>query len=95
MKKTIFLLVSALALLSTPFGSALENKSAYGATSDNIYYIDVEVSDGDSLSTIAQRYNSGSLNPSQYVRLIKKFNRMRTDYLIPGTNIIVPVLGSR
>ena len=66
---------------------------AMGSTrkKEEVIYEVVEIKEGDTLWDIACVYKSEGVSTKKYVAQIQDFNGMKTDKIIAGQSVIVPV----
>ncbi len=58
---------------------------------EEVYYEVVEIREGDTLWDIACTYKSEGVSTKKYVAQIQDFNGLKTDKIIAGQSVIVPV----
>lgn len=87
MRKFVFIIVTMCMVLC--FGSVSFGKTESKKT--EVYYEVVDVAKGDTLWTIAERFNTGYDDVRDYIEEIKEFNNMKGYQLTSGSRIVVPI----
>lgn len=84
----LILVAAASFSLGSIFSSARGNRSEDPAYFK--YYKNIEVKEGDTLHSLAEKYNKPSVSSDgEYVREIRKLNQMKSSVLIPGQALII------
>lgn len=87
----LFLLL-LVAITSFTLGSFLSSarESRKDALSYFKYYKNIEVKSGDTLHSLAEKYNEPSVSSDRvYISEIRKLNDMKSSGLIPGQSLII------
>jgi len=78
-------------LLILVFVLAFAYKTLAGEQKIAPSYVNVQVSEGDSLWGIASAYPHEGMDIRSYIQEIKKVNNLRSDVLVNGNYLIIPV----
>lgn len=92
MKKWLVVLVAAVMISSGFFGHSLMNTMAGEGRSPKInrYYTSVEISQGDTLWSLASQYTKNSgMNTKDYVRELKSMNNLKEDTIHTGQYLTI------
>lgn len=91
MKKNLLVLIIFVMVLSCFFGKTLVTASGEerGPVYDR-YYTNIEIQNGDSLWSIAKKYNKNSgMEIREYINEIKQINNMRSDAIESGASLTI------
>lgn len=80
---TILLAVFVM-IISVLFSYTLDKK-------DDKSYVSIEVNEGDTLWTIADRYKETDLTKVEFIGWIEEHNEIRADSIEAGKEIVIPV----
>ncbi len=93
MMRRSFLAAAAIVMLGFGFcGSTLMNTMAKepAQTGKAVYYTSIEINDGDSLWSIAHKYAPElGLSTQEYIKLLKKMNRLNGDTIHEGCYLTI------
>ncbi len=85
---TGFILIFVFVFCGTVMVSAMAKEPA--GEKRTAYYASIEIQDGDSLWTIAQKYASGTgLSVSEYIDCLRQMNRLSGDTIHTGNYLTV------
>ncbi len=87
MRKYVFIIVTLCLVLS--FATISFGKT--DSEEREVYYELVDITKGDTLWTIAEKYNTEFDDVREYVEVLKEFNNMSGDNIRSGDKIIIPV----
>ena len=87
MRKYVFIIVTLCLVLS--FATISFGKT--DAEEKEVYYELVDITKGDTLWTIAEKYNTEFDDVRDYIEVVKEFNNITGDYIKSGDKIVVPV----
>lgn len=77
-------------------GAMIRQSPAEASTisSNNVYYKSIEVSEGDTLWTIADEYMGNAFTDKEsYIREVKKLNHLNNDQIQTGAYLMIPYVG--
>ena len=66
--------------------------NAYGSSSSNVNYIEVEIKEGNTLWSVALKYMPKNYDVREMVFDIKKFNKIESSFIYPGDIIKIPII---
>lgn len=87
MRRYVFILITFIMVLTAGVLSFGNTK----AKSKHIYYKSVDISQGDTLWSIAENYKTDEMSVINYISRIKEFNDMESDIIKIGQKIILPI----
>ena len=88
MKNIIFVIITTVVVLGF-YGLVL----GYDNNLDEflVYYDEITIESGDTIWSIASKYSDGRIDINKYCDEIMKINNMKSDKIISGHRIIVPI----
>ena len=87
MRKLVFIvLFTATFVLMCTFASGSTSRKE-----NNVYYKIHYIKSGETLWDIACLYSNNDTNINSYIKEIKEFNKMKSDNINSGQNIIIPI----
>ena len=88
MRKYVLFFITVLMIFmgaNFAFGETVEKAD------ENVSYMEVRISKGDTLWSISEKYKSEDESIMEYVEKLMEFNNMKNDRINAGQNIIVMV----
>lgn len=91
MKKLLFVFV----LVFMVFGVSRLVPGESQEPAQSVYYEEILIQSGDTLWSLAEKYNAGSMSTKDYVEYIMEFNHMKSDFIKQGSHLVIPVFSSQ